>query len=68
MNQLAAIGTMEWLLIFCVVALLFGARKIPELARSLGASVNEFKKGMKDGTEPPSGSGTGTGSGADKEK
>ena len=66
MIHLAAIGAPEWLLILCVVALLFGARKIPELARSLGASVNEFKKGMKDGTEPPSGSGSGTG--ADKEK
>jgi sec-independent protein translocase protein TatA len=66
MIYLAAIGTMEWVLILAVVALLFGARKIPELARSLGASVNEFKKGMKDGAEPSSGSGAG--SGADKEK
>jgi sec-independent protein translocase protein TatA len=52
MMHFAAIGTTEWLLIACAVAILFGARKIPELAHSLGASVNEFKKGMKDGTEP----------------
>ena len=52
MMYFAAIGTTEWLLIACAVAILFGARKIPELAHSLGASVNEFKKGMKDGTEP----------------
>jgi TatA/E family protein of Tat protein translocase len=57
MVHLAAIGTSEWILIFCALALLFGARKIPELARSLGSSVNEFKKGMKDGVEPPSGAG-----------
>ncbi len=52
MLTFAAIGTTEWLLIICACALLFGARKIPELARSLGSSVNEFKKGMKEGTEP----------------
>jgi sec-independent protein translocase protein TatA len=66
MIHFAAIGTTEWLLIICVAALLFGAKKIPELARSLGASVNEFKKGMKEGTEPPQGSSS-AGS-ADKEK
>jgi TatA/E family protein of Tat protein translocase len=54
MVQFAAIGTTEWILILAAVAILFGARKIPELARSLGASVNEFKKGMKDGQESPS--------------
>ena len=54
MLPLAAIGTTEWLLIICACALLFGAKKIPELARSLGSSVNEFKKGMKEGTEPTS--------------
>ena len=55
MLQLAAIGWTEWLIIFACVALLFGARKIPELARSLGSSVNEFKKGMKDGNSPAEG-------------
>lgn len=54
MLPLAAIGTTEWLLIICACALLFGAKKIPELARSLGSSVNEFKKGMKEGAEPTS--------------
>ena len=50
------IGMTEWILIICAVALLFGARKIPELARAMGSSVNEFKKGMKDGAEPAPGS------------
>jgi sec-independent protein translocase protein TatA len=45
----------EWILIICAVALLFGARKIPELARAMGSSVNEFKKGMKDGAAEPTG-------------
>jgi len=35
-----------------VVLLLFGARRIPELMRSLGSGVREFKKGMKGEEEP----------------
>lgn len=51
MLPFAVIGTTEWFLILAVVLLLFGARKLPELARSLGSSVNEFKKGMAEGTK-----------------
>lgn len=51
MLYLAAIGVWEWVAIGVVVLLLFGARKLPDLARSMGASVNEFKKGLKDGSE-----------------
>ncbi len=58
MVVLAVIGTTEWILIICAAAILFGAKKIPELARSMGASVNEFKKGMKEGAEPSDSSGT----------
>jgi sec-independent protein translocase protein TatA len=49
---IAVIGTTEWLVIAFVVVLLFGARKLPELARSMGSSVNEFKKGMSEGVKP----------------
>lgn len=38
----------EWLIIFLVVLLLFGARRIPDLMRSLGRGVKEFKKGIND--------------------
>ncbi len=41
----------EILLILAVVLLLFGARKLPDLARSLGASAKEFRKGIDEGAE-----------------
>ena len=41
------IGTFEIILIILVIILLFGARRIPELMRSLGSGVREFKKGSK---------------------
>jgi len=40
-----------WQIIICViiVAVLFGAKKIPELARAVGKAKGEFKKGLKEG-------------------
>lgn len=55
MNTLAIFGLEgpgEILLIFLVVLLLFGGKKLPELARSLGKSMSEFKKGQQEGSEP----------------
>jgi sec-independent protein translocase protein TatA len=43
------IGATELILIILVVVLLFGARKIPEIARGLGRSMSEFKKGTREG-------------------
>lgn len=40
-------GGFEWVLIFMVVLLLFGANKIPELARGLGRGIREFKDAQK---------------------
>ncbi|MSR19845.1 MAG: twin-arginine translocase TatA/TatE family subunit [Gemmatimonadetes bacterium] len=40
---LIAFGIWEMLLLFGVIMLLFGAKKIPELARGLGAGVRNFK-------------------------
>ncbi len=39
----------EIVLILLALVLLFGARRIPELARSLGRSLSEFKKGRAEG-------------------
>ncbi len=48
-ERLPSIGVWELLLILAVLLLLFGARRLPEIARSLGKSSKEFKKGMKEG-------------------
>ncbi|MEN8235569.1 MAG: twin-arginine translocase TatA/TatE family subunit [Actinomycetota bacterium] len=45
------IGGPELLIILVVVLLLFGASKLPGLARSLGASAKEFKKGVEEGVD-----------------
>jgi sec-independent protein translocase protein TatA len=45
---MAMLGTQELLLIFLAVVLLFGATKLPELARSMGRSMGEFKRGQQD--------------------
>ncbi len=43
------LGTSELLVIGLVVLLLFGAKKIPELMRSMGSGLNMFKKGLAEG-------------------
>ncbi|MBM3287616.1 MAG: twin-arginine translocase TatA/TatE family subunit [Candidatus Eisenbacteria bacterium] len=47
-------GFREILVILLIVLILFGAKRIPELARSLGRGINEFKGGLK-GDAPPEG-------------
>ena len=42
------IGFGELLIILVVVLVLFGAKRIPELAKGLGKGISEFKKGLKD--------------------
>ncbi|MAI19654.1 MAG: twin-arginine translocase TatA/TatE family subunit [Kiritimatiellaceae bacterium] len=45
-------GGSEVILIIFVILLLFGAKKLPELSRSLGKSLGEFKKGQHEGELP----------------
>jgi sec-independent protein translocase protein TatA len=54
----------DWGWIVLVVAVVFGASKLPDIARNLGRSSGEFKKGLKEGNEatdeeasPPTGAG-----------
>lgn len=45
------LGTTEIILIVFALLLLFGAKRIPDIARSLGESLHIFKKGLKDGLD-----------------
>lgn len=53
MNSIFAafLGGWEIVLILAVVLLLFGAKKLPELAKGLGKGINEFKKASSEVTE-----------------
>jgi sec-independent protein translocase protein TatA len=41
-------GGSEWFYIFMAATILFGGKKIPELARGLGRSIGEFKRGKAE--------------------
>lgn len=51
MLAIAGLGSTELIVIMGIFVLLFGAAKIPALARSVGKSINEFKKGMSEGAK-----------------
>ena len=61
-------GGMEWAVILLIAVLLFGANKIPKLARSSGEAIGEFQKGreeveqeleeIREGDEPAAEDGT----------
>ena len=46
---MGSIGVPELLLIFVILLLIFGGKKIPELARGLGAGIRNFKDAMHEG-------------------
>lgn len=51
MNSLLALGMPgfpEWTMIAVIVLVLFGAKRLPELARGLGQSLNEFRKAKEE--------------------
>jgi len=45
------LGPTEIIILFVIVLLLFGGRKIPELMRGVGKGISEFKQGVKDPTD-----------------
>ncbi len=53
MNEflLGLIGMWEGILIMAVLLVMFGAKKLPELARGMGQGIKEFKKATKDVTD-----------------
>ena len=53
-------GGWEWVIILVIVLLLFGAKKLPELAGSLGKSIKEFRKATDDPEAEDATTGDGT--------
>ena len=52
MGPLRNLGGPELLIVLVVVLLIFGASRLPSLARSLGASAREFRRGVDEGMDP----------------
>lgn len=50
-----AIGPTELIIVLVIVLLVFGARRIPEIARSLGSGAREFKDGVSGKDAPDEG-------------
>jgi sec-independent protein translocase protein TatA len=46
--MLGSVGMPELIVIFVIALMIFGPRKLPELGRALGQTMNEFKKGMNN--------------------
>lgn len=53
-GDILGLGTPELIVILVILILLFGGKKLPELARSIGSSIKELRKGVNDGKEKPS--------------
>ena len=49
--MVAAIGWLEVVVVVAVIFLLFGATRLPKLARSIGSARKEFQKGFEEGAE-----------------
>ena len=54
---MGALGIREILFVLAVLALIFGAKRLPDLARGLGSGIRNFKGSIKGGTEHDSGDG-----------
>jgi sec-independent protein translocase protein TatA len=63
--SLAFLGYQELLIILLIVVVLFGAKKIPDLARGLGEGIRNFRAGIK---EPPESTGPEDQGGSENEK
>ena len=46
--MLGSVGMPELIVIFVIALMIFGPRKLPELGRALGQTMNEFRKGMNN--------------------
>jgi sec-independent protein translocase protein TatA len=47
------VGAPELFIILAVVLLVFGSKKLPELARGMGRATKEFRRGLRDPSDAP---------------
>lgn len=45
---MGSFGLTEIIILFLIILILFGAKRIPELFRAVGSSIKSFKKGVQD--------------------
>ena len=50
-GEILGLGAPELLIILAIILLLFGGSKLPQLSKSIGASIKELRKGVSDGSE-----------------
>ena len=50
-GDILGLGTPELIIILVILLLLFGGSKLPQLAKSIGSSVKELRKGVQDETK-----------------
>ncbi len=51
--MLPNMGFGDWIIVLALILLLFGAKRLPELAKALGQSVGLFKKALHEGESEP---------------
>jgi sec-independent protein translocase protein TatA len=51
LGLIAGLGMQELIIILIILLLLFGSTRLPQLAKGMGKSIREFKKGINDGEE-----------------
>lgn len=64
---MGAVGAPELIIVLVIVLLLFGGKKLPELSRSMGKSIREFRKGTEESDAEDEGTHSGTGAAAGDE-
>ena len=49
---MGSLSIVHWMIVLAIVLLFFGPNRLPSLAKSLGESIREFKKAVKDNDSP----------------
>ena len=50
---MSGIGLPEFIVILLIILLIFGAKKLPDIARSMGKAIREFQKATREGSKDP---------------